>query len=41
MLGDEIYQASEDFHAAKRRGEIDKHMRYRDLVAWLREWRWS
>jgi hypothetical protein len=36
---DQRHQASDDFHAAKRRGELPRqHMRYGELVAWLREW---
>ena len=41
VLDDLIYAASKEFHAAKRRGEVTQHMRYGELVAWMREWRRS
>jgi hypothetical protein len=41
ILGNLVYAASTDFHAAKRRGEVAQHMRYGELVAWLTEWRRS
>jgi len=41
VVGNARHRASDDFHAAKHRGEASQHMRYRELVAWLQEWRRS
>jgi hypothetical protein len=41
VVRDQRHRASDDFHAAKRRGELPEHIRYGDMVSWLREWRRS
>jgi hypothetical protein len=41
VTGDQRHRASDALHAAKRRGELPMHIRYDELVAWLREWRRS
>jgi hypothetical protein len=36
---EERYEASEALHAEKESGVLQGHMSYRDLLAWLRQWK--
>ncbi len=35
----ERYQASEALHAEKESGNVQHDMSYRELLAWLRQWK--
>jgi hypothetical protein len=35
----ERYEASEDLHAEKGAAGVQEHMRYGELLAWLRQWK--
>lgn len=37
----ERYEASDALHAEKAAGDIQMDMSYRELVAWLRQWKGS
>jgi len=35
----ERYEASEDLHAEKGSAGVQEHMRYGELLVWLRQWK--